>query len=288
MPNGDIIQTGSKAKKSSAGYDLTRLLVGAEGTLGVITELTLKLHSYPEAIFAAVCSFPSVELAVKTAIKTIQKGIPIAKIELLDDQMMRAINLYSALNYDEKPTLFLEFGGSKAELEEQIRKVEEIANEHGLIEFLWEKGEENRKKLWRARTDAAPASVALKEGGKLMSTDVCVPISKLAKCIVDTQVDIAESNILAPILGHVGDGNFHLTIVIDPNDTDEFERAKALNERLVKRALDFGGTCTGEHGVGVGKLHFMQSEHGDALNMMRTIKRAIDPDNIMNPGKLLP
>jgi D-lactate dehydrogenase (cytochrome) len=288
LPNGDIIHTGSKAKKSSAGYDLTRLLVGAEGTLGVITELTLKLHSYPEAIFAAVCSFPSVELAVKTAIKTIQKGIPIAKIELLDDQMMRAINLYSALNYAEKPTLFLEFGGSKVELEEQIRKVEEIANEHGLIEFLWEKGEENRKKLWRARTDAAPASVALKEGGKLMSTDVCVPISKLAKCIVDTQVDIAESNILAPILGHVGDGNFHLTIVIDPNDTDEFERAKALNERLVKRALDFGGTCTGEHGVGVGKLHFMQAEHGDALNMMRTIKRAIDPDNIMNPGKLLP
>ena len=165
---------------------------------------------------------------------------------------------------------------------------EEIANEHGLIEFLWEKGEENRKKLWRARTDAAPASVALREGGKLMSTDVCVPISKLAKCIVDTQADIVESNILAPILGHVGDGNFHLTIVIDPNDADEFERAKALNERLVKRALDFGGTCTGEHGVGVGKLHFMQLEHGDALNMMRTIKRAIDPDNIMNPGKLLP
>ncbi|AFK02745.1 FAD linked oxidase domain protein [Emticicia oligotrophica DSM 17448] len=288
LPNGEIIQTGSKAKKSSAGYDLTRLLIGAEGTLGIITELTLKLHSYPEAIYAAVCSFPSVELAVNTAIKTIQRGIPISKIELLDDAMMRAINLYSALGYAEKPTLFLEFAGSEIELKEQIKKVEEITQQHEVLEFLWETSEENRKKLWRARTDAAPASVALREGGKLMSTDVCVPISKLAKCIVDTQIDIKESNILAPILGHVGDGNFHLTIVVSADDADEFERAKALNERLVTRALEMGGTCTGEHGIGVGKLHYMKAEHGEALNLMWTIKKAIDPQNIMNPGKLLP
>lgn len=288
LPDGQIIKTGSKAKKSSAGYDLTHLFVGAEGTLGIITELTLKLHSYPQAIYAAVCSFPTVEAAVNTTIQTIQKGIPIAKIELLDEQMMRAINHYSSLNYAETPTLFLEFHGSQAELEEQVEQVETIAKSFGAKEFIWEKDEAARTKLWRARTDAAPASVAYRKDGQLMSTDVCVPISRLAKCITETQLDIQETGIYAPILGHVGDGNFHLTIVIDSNNPDELERAKALNKRLVKRALDMEGTCTGEHGIGIGKLAYMSLEHGEAVNTMWTIKKALDPLNIMNPGKLLP
>lgn len=288
LPDGKIIKTASKAKKSSAGYDLTRLFVGAEGTLGVISELTLKLHSEPETIYAAVCPFPSVEAAVNTAIKIIQKGVPIAKIELLDDQMILAINRYSSLDYQGVPTLFLEFGGSSVEVEQQIKQVQDYAREFGAADFIWEKDAANRKKLWRARTDAAPAALALRPGSKLMSTDVCVPISKLAQCIVETQMDIQQADIVAPILGHVGDGNFHLTILIDPDDTEEFERAKALNERLVRRALAMEGTCTGEHGVGVGKLVYMSLEHGDALDVMRSIKQALDPHNLMNPGKLLP
>lgn len=288
LPDGQIIKTGSKARKSSAGYDLTRLFVGAEGTLGVIAELTIKLHSYPQAIYAAVCSFTTVEDAVNTAIQTIQKGVPIAKVELLDAQMMRAINRYSALNYQEAPTLFLEFHGSQSELEEQITQVQAIAQSFGAKAFIWEKDEAARTKLWRARTDAAPASVALRKNGQLMSTDVCVPISRLARCITETQQDIQESGIYAPILGHVGDGNFHLTIVIDPNDAEEFGRAKALNKRLVERALAMEGTCTGEHGIGIGKLSYMNLEHGEAVNTMWTIKKAFDPLNIMNPGKLLP
>jgi len=288
LPDGQIIKTGSKAKKSSAGYDLTHLFVGAEGTLGVITELNIKLHSYPQAIYAAVCSFPTVEAAVNTTIQTIQKGIPIAKIELLDEQMMRAINLYSSLNYAETPTLFLEFHGSQTELEEQVEQVEAIAKSFGAKEFIWEKDEAARIKLWRARTDAAPASVAYRKDGQLMSTDVCVPISRLAKCITETQLDIQETGIYAPILGHVGDGNFHLTIVIDSHNPEEFEKAKALNKRLVKRALAMEGTCTGEHGIGIGKLSYMTLEHGEAINTMWTIKKALDPLNIMNPGKLLP
>ncbi|MFD2523340.1 FAD-binding oxidoreductase [Emticicia soli] len=288
LPDGKIIKTGSKARKSSAGYDLTRLFIGAEGTLGIITELTIKLHSYPQAIYAAVCCFPTVEAAVNTAIQTIQKGIPIAKVELLDAQMMMAINRYSALNYEESPTLFLEFHGSPSELEEQIAQVEHIAQSFGAKEFIWERDEAARTKLWRARTDAAPASVALRKNAQLMSTDVCVPISKLASCITSTQLDIEATGILAPILGHVGDGNFHLTIVIDPNDAEEFARAKALNKRLVERALAMEGTCTGEHGIGIGKLSYMPLEHGDAINTMWAIKKALDPLNIMNPGKLLP
>lgn len=288
LANGQIIKTGSKAKKSSAGYDLTHLFVGAEGTLGIITELNIKLHSYPQAIYAAVCAFSTVEAAVNTAIQTMQKGIPIAKIELLDAQMMTAINRYSALNYEETPTLFLEFHGSESELEEQITQVEAIAKHFDSKRFIWEKDEAARTKLWRARTDAAPASVAYRKDGQLMSTDVCVPISRLAKCITETQKDIQETGIYAPILGHVGDGNFHLTIVIDTNDTKEFEKAKALNKRLVKRALDMEGTCTGEHGIGIGKLSYMTLEHGEAVNTMWAIKKALDPLNIMNPGKVLP
>ncbi len=288
LADGQIIKTGTKAKKSSAGYDLTHLFVGAEGTLGIITELNIKLHSYPQAIYAAVCSFPTVEAAVNTAIQTIQKGIPIAKVELLDAQMMMAINRYSALDYEETPTLFLEFHGSESELEEQITQVEAIAQRFGAKAFIWEKDEAARTKLWRARTDAAPASVSLRKNGQLMSTDVCVPISRLAGCITETQKDIQETGIYAPILGHVGDGNFHLTIVIDANDAEEFGRAKALNKRLVERALAMEGTCTGEHGIGIGKLSYMALEHGEAVNAMWAIKKAFDPLNIMNPGKLLP
>lgn len=288
LPNSQVIKTASKARKSSSGYDLTRLLIGSEGTLGIITELTLKLHSYPEAIYAAVCSFPNVEAAVNTAIKTIQNGVAIAKIELLDALLMQAVNRFSKLDYPEKPTLFLEFHGSPTEVEEQIRKVQAFAREFGGNDFFWEKDEAARLRLWRARTDAAPAAQAMVPGSKLMSTDVCVPISRLAKCIVDTQADIAVTGLFAPILGHVGDGNFHLAIPIDPAHPTQFKRAKALNERLVQRALALEGTCSGEHGIGIGKLAYLAQEHGDALDMMRTIKNAIDPANLMNPGKLLP
>ena len=287
LANGQVIKTGSKAKKSSAGYDLTRLFVGAEGTLGIITELTIKLHSYPEHIFVAICNFPSVEAAVNTAIKTIQKGIPIAKIELLDELMIKAVNQFSALNYPERPTLFLEFHGSVAELEEQISKVQQIAAELGASDFEWEKDKAKQQILWRARTDAAPAAVALVPNGKLMSTDVCVPISRLATCITQTQDDIKASGLIAPVLGHVGDGNFHLAIVIKPDDLEELAKAKKLNERLVMRALAMDGTCTGEHGIGTGKLPFMPLEHHEALDVMRAIKQALDPANLMNPGKLI-
>lgn len=288
VAGGQIIKTASKAKKSSAGYDLTRLFIGAEGTLGIITELTIILHSYPQVIKTLVCVFPTVEAAVNTAIKAIQKSIPIAKIELLDAIMMQAINRYSMVNYKEKPTLFLEFHGSAIQVEEQIAQVQQYAQEYNALDFIWETDELSRAKLWRIRTDAAPAALALIPGAKLMSTDVCVPISRLAKCIVDTQADIEATGLLAPILGHVGDGNFHLTILISPNDPIGFEKAKALNERLVVRALAMEGTCSGEHGIGVGKLPFMSLEHHEALDIMRAIKKSIDPDNIMNPGKLLP
>ncbi|GAB3918903.1 FAD-binding oxidoreductase [Larkinella terrae] len=288
LPSGQVIKTASKARKSSSGYDLTRLLIGSEGTLGIITELTIKLHSYPEAIYAAICSFPEVEAAVNTAIKTIQNGIAIAKIELLDALLMRAVNRFSKLDYPEKPTLLLEFHGSPAEIEGQISKVQAIARAFGGDDFCWEKDEVARLRLWRARTDAAPSAQAMVPGSKIMSTDVCVPISRLAKCIVDTQTDIAETGLFAPILGHVGDGNFHLSIPLDPTDPSQFERAKALNERLVQRALALEGTCSGEHGIGVGKLAYMSQEHGEAVEVMRAIKTAIDPANLMNPGKLLP
>ncbi|MGM9507526.1 FAD-binding oxidoreductase [Larkinella sp. GY13] len=288
LPDGQVIKTGSKARKSSTGYDLTRLYIGSEGTLGILAELTLKLHSYPEAIYAAVCSFPDVEAAVNTAIQTIQAGVAIAKIELLDALMMQAVNRYSGLGYPEKPTLFLEFHGSPAEIEGQIQRVQAFASRFGGTDLIWEQEETARLKLWQARTDAAPAALAMVPGSSMMSTDVCVPISRLAQCIVDTQADLAETGLFAPILGHVGDGNFHLTIPIDPASPGQFEKAKALNERLVHRALALEGTCSGEHGIGIGKLAYLAQEHGVALDVMRAIKNALDPNNLMNPGKLLP
>jgi D-lactate dehydrogenase (cytochrome) len=288
LPSGEIIKTASKARKSSSGYDLTRLFIGAEGTLGIITELTIKLYGYPEVITTVVGVFPSVEAAVNMAIRSIQKSIAIAKIELLDAIMMKAINRYALVSYTEKPTLFLEFHGSSIQVDEQVDKAQQYAQEFNVEDFIVGKDEASRAKLWSIRTNAAHAAAALLPGAKLMSTDVCVPISRLAKCIVDTQADIEATGLVAPILGHVGDGNFHVAILISPDDPAGLEKARALNDRLVHRALAMEGTCSGEHGIGVGKIPFMTLEHHGAIDVMRAIKKSIDPRNIMNPGKLLP
>lgn len=287
MADGRIIRTARRSKKTSAGYDLTRLFVGSEGTLGIITEVTLRLYGIPEAISAAVCSFPDMESAVNTVILTIQSGIPVARIELLDDVQMDACNRYSDLDYPVQPTLFFEFHGSEQSVVEQVEQVQAIAGDFGAAEFRWASKAEERSKLWQARHDAYYAGIALKPGAKGIATDVCVPISRLAECILETRKDIAESGLTAPIVGHVGDGNFHLVIVVNPDDTEEMARAEALNERMVMRALSMDGTCTGEHGVGYGKIGFLEAEHGEALSVMRDIKRALDPGNIMNPGKII-
>lgn len=287
LADGRIVRTGGRARKSSAGYDLTRLMVGSEGTLGIVTEVQLRLHGIPEAISAAVCPFETLAGAVDTVITTIQMGVPVARIELLDDVQMDAVNRYSDLDYPAQPTLFFEFHGSDASVREQVETVGAIAAENGGGEFRWALQAEDRNRLWQARHDAYYAGLALRPGAKGWATDVCVPISKLAECILETKADLESSKLLAPIVGHVGDGNFHLVFVLDPDDPAEFERAKAVNDRMVLRALAFGGTCTGEHGVGYGKMEFLQAEHGDAVAVMRDIKRALDPQNIMNPGKIV-
>ena len=287
MADGRIIRTARRSKKSSAGYDLSRLFVGSEGTLGVITEVTLKLFGIPEAISAAVCSFGDMESAVNTVILTIQSGIPIARIELLDAVQMDACNKYSDLNYPVAPTLFFEFHGTENSVAEQVKQVQNIAGELGGTDFSWARKAEDRSKLWQARHDAYYAALALRPGCKGIATDVCVPISRLAECILETQVDIRDSGLIAPIVGHVGDGNFHLVLCVDPDDADEMVRAEDLNERMVMRALAMDGTCTGEHGVGYGKIGFLEAEHGEALSVMRDLKHALDPKNIMNPGKIL-
>jgi len=287
LADGRIIRTGGRARKSAAGYDLTRLFVGSEGTLGVITEISLRLYGIPEAISAAVCAFDTLAGAVNTVILTIQSGIPVARIELLDEAQMDAINKYAKMSYPVQPTLFFEFHGSDGGVREQAERVGEIAADYGGREFSWAVLPEERSRLWQARYDAYYAAVALRPGSKGWATDVCVPISRLAECILATRKDIDASNLTAPIVGHVGDGNFHVTFVIDPDDPEEMMRAEALNERMVMRALALGGTCTGEHGVGTGKMNFLVAEHGDAIAVMRQIKVAFDPDNIMNPGKIL-
>ena len=284
--DGRIIKTGGRARKSSAGYDLTRLFVGSEGTLGVITEVQLRLHGIPETIASAVCSFDSLEGAVDCVIATIQMGVPVARIELLDEVQMGACNRYSDLDYPEQPTLFFEFHGSEASTREQAESVAAIAAESGGGEFRWATRPEERSKLWQARHDAYYAALALRPGCGGWPTDVCVPISKLAECIAETKCDIEDSGLTAPIVGHVGDGNFHLVYVIDSKDEAEVARASAHNERMVMRALALGGTCTGEHGVGYGKMGFLKAEQGEAVALMRSIKQALDPDNIMNPGKI--
>ena len=288
LATGEVIKTAQRAKKSSAGYDLTRLFVGSEGTLGVITEITLKLHGIPESIASGVCPFPSVEAACNATIATIQTGIPVARIELLDELQVKACNAYSKLSLPEQPMLFLEFHGSAASVAEQSEQFGEIAREHGGGPFDWATRPEDRTRLWQARHDAYWAARGLRPGATAVATDVCVPISRLADCVTATQQDIAASRLVAPIIGHVGDGNFHLSLMVDLDDPDEVRRAEGLCGRLVERALAMEGTCTGEHGVGQGKMKYLLAEHGEpALAAMRAIKQAFDPRGIMNPGKIV-
>ncbi len=287
LSDGRIVRTGGRARKSSAGYDLTRLLVGSEGTLGVITELQLRLFGIPEAISAAVCSFPTLEGAVNSVILTIQMGIPVARIELLDEIQMDAINRYSDLDYPVQPTLFFEFHGSTRGVEEHAETVGGICAELGGGGFRWATQQEDRSKLWQARHDAYYACLALRPGARGWPTDVCVPISRLAECLLETRRDIDAAGLLAPIVGHVGDGNFHVVFVLDPDDKAGWERAEAVNRRMIERALAVGGTCTGEHGVGYGKMRYLDKEQGEAVDVMRQVKRALDPANILNPGKIV-
>jgi D-lactate dehydrogenase (cytochrome) len=285
--SGEVIRTGTRAKKSSAGYDLTRLMVGSEGTLGVMTEITLKLYPLPEAISAAICSFPSIEAAVHTVIQTIQMGVPIARVELLDKNTVRMVNQYAKLGLLEEPMLLMEFHGSPAGVKEQAETVQEIASEHGGQAFEWATTPEERTRLWTARHNAYFAAVQSRPGCRAMSTDTCVPISRLADCLLASQAEADASGITYFLVGHVGDGNFHFGYLIDPNKPEEYETAERLNHALVKRALEMDGTCSGEHGVGLHKMDFLVTETGaGAVNMMRTIKRALDPKNIMNPGKI--
>ena len=286
MPNGEVIRTSKRARKSSAGYDLTKLFVGAEGTLGVITEITLRLHPVPEAISAATCTFERLEDAVNCVIAIMQLGLSVARIELLDAVMIRGVNLYSKLGYPEKPTLFLEFHGTPGSVEEQARRAQEFAADFGAGAFRWATQPEERSRLWTARENTLYAGMALRPGIKAMITDVCVPISRLAECLLETQKDIDASGLIVPIVGHVGDGNFHLLILVDRHQPDEMKQAKRLHDRMVERALALDGTCTGEHGIGTGKMDFLISELGNAVDVMRVLKRAIDPANIMNPGKI--
>ncbi len=287
MADGRLITTARRAKKSSAGYDLTRLLVGSEGTLGIITSLTLKLYGIPQAISGGVCPFPSVEAACNAVIATIQMGIPVARIELVNALQMRAMINYSKLDYPEGPCLFVEFHGSDAGVKEQAESFGEIAEEFGGGPFLWTTVAEERAKLWKARHDAYWASLTLRPGAKGLSTDVCVPISRLAECIAETEAEIAEMGLIAPIVGHVGDGNFHTLVLMDLNDADEIARAEEFVARLNYRAISMEGTCTGEHGIGQGKVAFLDRELGDSVDFMRTIKKALDPLDIINPGKIL-
>ena len=288
MADGRVIRTGGRARKSSAGYDLTRLFVGSEGTLGVITEITLRLYGIPEATSAAVCAFPSVDAAVQAVIQTIQTGIPVARIELLDEVQMRGCIAYSKLEgMRAAPTLFYEFHGTEAGVREQAELAQGIAEEHGGSGFAWATRPEDRNRLWQARHDAYYAGLSLRPGAKGWATDVCVPISALAECVRATQADLREAGLLAPIVGHVGDGNFHLLMLIDPDRPEEMRQAEAVNKRLVRRAIAMEGTCTGEHGVGYGKIDSVAEEHGEAVTVMATIKRALDPQDIMNPGKIV-
>jgi D-lactate dehydrogenase (cytochrome) len=284
--DGRDIRTSRRARKSAAGYDLTRLFVGSEGTLGIIAEVRLRLYGIPETMAAAVSPFPTIADAVNTVIRVIQSGIPVARIELLDEFQMKASNHYSKLDYAEQPTLFIEFHGSETGVAEQVELVKAIAADFGGGDFRWSVKPEERSKLWQARHDAYYAGLSMRPGSKGWPTDVCVPISRLAECIVETRKDIEASGLVAMILGHVGDGNFHTTILVDPDDPAELKRAEAFNDRLVDRALAMGGTCTGEHGIGFGKIAFLEREHGEAVGLMRLIKQTLDPENRMNPGKI--
>jgi D-lactate dehydrogenase (cytochrome) len=285
--SAEVIRTGTRAKKSSAGYDLTRLMVGSEGTLGVITEVTLRLYPLPEAVSAAVCSFPSIEAAVQTTIAIIQMGVPIARVELIDTNAVRMVNAYAKLGLKDAPMLLMEFHGSPNGVQEQAQTVQEIASDHGGQSFEWATTPEERTRLWTARHNTYFAAIQSKPGCRVISTDTCVPISRLADCLLDSVAEADASGMPYFLVGHVGDGNFHFGYLIDPNMPAEREIAEKLNHQLVQRALALEGTCTGEHGIGLHKMDFLLTETGHgAVDMMRTIKRALDPHNIMNPGKI--
>jgi D-lactate dehydrogenase (cytochrome) len=285
--SGEVIRTGTRARKSSAGYDLTRLMVGSEGTLGVITEITLRIYPLPEAVSAAVCSFPSIEAAVRTTIQIIQIGIPIARVELIDSNTVRMVNAHAKLGLREEPMLLMEFHGSPAGVQEQAQQVQEIASEHGGNAFEWASTPEERTRLWTARHNAYFAAIQSRPGCRAISTDTCVPISRLADCLLDSVAEADASGIPYFLVGHVGDGNFHFGYLLDPAIPQERVTAEQLNHQLVARALALGGTCSGEHGVGLHKMEFLRTEAGDgAVAMMRTIKQALDPHNILNPGKI--
>ena len=288
MANGDVVRTGGRAPKSSAGYDLTRLMIGSEGTLGVITEIQLKLYGQPEAVSAAVCLFPDIDAAAKAAIMVKQMGIPVARMELVDGASIRAINEADQLGMVEKPHIFFEFHGTEAWVAEQAERTQEIAAELGGEDFEWSTRPEDRTRLWNARHNMFYSVQRMRPGSVGWPTDVCVPISRLADCINQTLEDLSQTNLLAPLVGHVGDGNFHLQYLIDPNNEDELSEARWVNSRMIERAIEMGGTCTGEHGVGHGKIKYLEAEHGaPSLAVMASIKRALDPENIMNPGKIL-
>jgi len=288
LADGRIIKTGTRARKSAAGYDLTRLFVGSEGTLGVMTEVTVRLHPLPEAVAAAVCAFDRMQGAVETVIATIQLGIPVARLELLDETQIDAVNRYSKTTYPVAPTLLFEFhGDNDRHVGEQAESVQALAAERGGHRFEWATRLEDRERLWHARHEALYAALALRPGSRAWTTDVCVPISRLADCILETKADHAGASFPIALVGHAGDGNFHLVYVLDPTNAAEIGEAGVLNERMVLRALAMGGTCSGEHGVGYGKMKYLEAEHGDALDVMRALKRALDPDNRMNPGKMV-
>ena len=285
--SGEVIRTGTRAKKSSAGYDLTRLFVGSEGTLGIITEVTLRIYPLPEAVSAAICSFPSIADAVHTVIQVIQLGVPIARVELIDANSVRMVNAHSKLSLREEPLLLMEFHGSPAGVKEQAETVQEIASDHGGKAFEWATTPEERTRLWTARHNAYFAAIQSRPGCRAISTDTCVPISRLADCLLDSVKEADDSGLPYFLLGHVGDGNFHFGYLLDPHDVKERETAERLNHSLVTRALNLGGTCTGEHGVGLHKMDFLVTETGaGTIEVMRSIKRALDPKNIMNPGKI--
>jgi D-lactate dehydrogenase (cytochrome) len=288
LPNGQIIRTGGRARKSSAGYDLTRLFVGSEGTLGIITEVTLRLYGIPETISAALCSFETVEQAVAAAIAVVQLGIPVARMELMDRGLIQAVNAYSSLSLKIKDTLAFEFHGSPASVQEQVEMVAAIVKDSGGRDFEWANAPEDRNRLWKARHNAFYAVVSQRPNAKGWSSDVCVPVSELSGCIVKTRELLKSCSVPAAILGHVGDGNYHVVFAVDPDNRSELEEVATINKKMVRYAISVGGTSTGEHGVGSGKIAYMREEHGDAVDLMAVIKSAIDPQNIMNPGKILP
>ena len=287
LADARVVHVGGRARKSAAGYDLTRLFVGAEGTLGIITDLSVRLHAIPDGLSAAVCAFPTVNAAVDSVIEAVQCGIPIARVELLDALTVSAVNRYSKLSLPEAPTLWYEFHGTTAGVEEQATQMQAIAREHGGLNFEWATRPEERTRLWQARHDAYFACLQLRKGSRMIATDVCVPISRLAECIAQTQEDVARSTMPIPLFGHVGDGNFHLMILVDPGSEADIAEAWELNTRLVRRALSMGGTCTGEHGIGLGKREFLVEEFGAGVEVMRQLKATLDPLNLMNPGKVI-